>query len=708
MLVDRMSLRNRLKAYVFVFVLLLVGVSVVSALRLGVIDRESELIGNKWLVAMGLVGRLDHHLSDFRIAEADQLTATSAGARVAAERAANENRTAVDDIVRRYSALLGPSTLNAELGSFVTAWHTYRNAHDSWTAQGTAGAADHGAELHSLYANAHSAIERLYEANIAAAEVNSQDVDRLVDRTIYALLVVSAITVLFGAWLLLRLRRKLAMPLAAITDALTRLAEGDRDVRVPELNRTDEIGAMAKAFDVFRANALELQKAHEATRAAQEEALALARHDALTGLPNRRLFFAELDAAIARTKDSASVCSVLLIDLDRFKSINDLQGHPIGDLVLCEVAGRLSEAIRREDTVARLGGDEFAIVADAVDGRSYTDRTIHLARRLLRAIEKPIQVGDTSVTIGASIGIATCPADGSDPDALLRAADIAMYRAKHEGRGTFRFFEGSMDKELRDEAAFEAELRQAIAEGQIRPAYQPLIDMKDQKVYGFEILARWQHPERGAIPPDRFIPLAEQLGLISDLTWSVLRQACRDAVGWPKDIQLSLNISPTQLKDPALPMQLLSVLNEEGFRPSRLEIEVTETALISDLPTAKAILTALQVVGIKVSLDDFGTGYSSLYHLRELKFDKVKIDRSFVQSMEENADSEKIVDAILSLARNLGLPAVAEGIENRAVIQHLIGKGCDYGQGYYFGKAMPADEATQALGTDRAAHRNVG
>lgn len=232
--------------------------------------------------------------------------------------------------------------------------------------------------------------------------------------------------------------------------------------------------------------------------------------------------------------------------------------------------------------------------------------------------------------------------------------------------------------------------------------------MKDQKVYGFEILARWQHPERGAIPPDRFIPLAEQLGLISDLTWSVLRQACRDAVVWPKDIQLSLNISPTQLKDPALPMQLLSVLNEEGFRPSRLEIEVTETALISDLPTAKAILTALQVVGIKVSLDDFGTGYSSLYHLRELKFDKVKIDRSFVQSMEENADSEKIVDAILSLARNLGLPAVAEGIENRAVIQHLIGKGCDYGQGYYFGKAMPADEATQALGTDRAAHRNVG
>jgi EAL domain-containing protein (putative c-di-GMP-specific phosphodiesterase class I) len=254
-----------------------------------------------------------------------------------------------------------------------------------------------------------------------------------------------------------------------------------------------------------------------------------------------------------------------------------------------------------------------------------------------------------------------------------------------------------MDQELHAQAQLESDLKSAVSEGKIQPYYQPLIDMQDKHIYGFEMLARWQHPERGFVPPDIFIPLAEQLGLIPDLTWSMLRQACRDSRQWPDHILLSINISPNQLKEPALPAQLLAILTQENFPPSRLEIEITETALVSDIETAKMILTALQSVGIKISLDDFGTGYSSLYHLRELRFDKIKIDRSFVQSMEDNRESEKIVDAILSLAKSLGLPTVAEGIENTDVVRHLVDMGCEFGQGYYFGKAMTAQDAARML-----------
>jgi EAL domain-containing protein (putative c-di-GMP-specific phosphodiesterase class I) len=254
-----------------------------------------------------------------------------------------------------------------------------------------------------------------------------------------------------------------------------------------------------------------------------------------------------------------------------------------------------------------------------------------------------------------------------------------------------------MDDELRAQIHFEADLRRAVAECRIEPHYQPLIDMRSNRVYGFEILARWQHPNRGAVPPTLFIPAAERLGLIPNLTWSILRQACRDAARWTPDIRLSLNISPTQLKDLRLPDDLLAILKAEGFPPTRMEIEMTETALVTDIATARLVITALQSAGIQVSLDDFGTGYSSLYHLRELHFDKVKIDSSFVRSVQDRGDSEKIVDAILSLAQSLGIPTVAEGIEDSTTLRQLSERGCEYGQGYYFGKAMAAGDVDLML-----------
>ena len=428
-----------------------------------------------------------------------------------------------------------------------------------------------------------------------------------------------------------------------------------------------------------------------------EEVQRLARHDPLTGLYNRRVLAHRLEDAIAEAGDGGCAHLLLLIDLDRFKPVNDLYGHRAGDLVLYEVAQRLKDAVRRGDTVARIGGDEFAVIVQ-VDQGFGMEHAIELAGRLLVSIQGPMIFEGKYIEVGASIGIASCVTDGLDAEGLLRAADTAMYRAKREARGSFRFFEQRMDEELRAQRELEVDVKTAVTDGLIRPHYQPLVDIRDNRLYGFEILARWNDLTRGAVSPEVFIPIAEQLGLIPDITASLLRQACRDAALWShSEVRLSLNISPYQLKDIRLSSHLLGILAEESFPPSRLEIEVTETALVGDIGTAKAVLAALRAAGIKVALDDFGTGYSSLYHLRELKFDKVKIDKSFVQSMRSNNESDRIVDAMLGLARALGMPAVAEGVEDQSLVDQLQRKGCDFGQGFYFGRAMSADDAAAML-----------
>jgi predicted signal transduction protein with EAL and GGDEF domain len=362
--------------------------------------------------------------------------------------------------------------------------------------------------------------------------------------------------------------------------------------------------------------------------------------------------------------------------------------------VLCEVAERIKTVARKHDTVARLGGDEFAIVSETGLGpEAAAEAAIHLANRIITAVRERIVVDNIGIEVGVTIGIAQCPADGSDAEALLHAADMAMYRAKREGRGAFRFFEQTMDDELRARAVMEMDLRDAITAGAIVPYYQPLIELASDHLLGFEVLARWNHPQRGFIPPDVFIPLAEELGLISDLTFALLRTACCQARDWPADAILSVNISPLQLKDRLLPAKVLGILTETGFPARRLELEITENALVSDLAMAKTILASFQNVGIKVALDDFGTGYSSMYHLRELRFDKIKVDRSFIQSMRKNPESSRVVAAILGLTRSLGLPTIAEGIEDAEIAARLADSGCEFGQGFYFGRAMQATDA---------------
>jgi len=461
--------------------------------------------------------------------------------------------------------------------------------------------------------------------------------------------------------------------------------------------KESEAHAAAEKAETYRQHLAALEKAHEATEAAHKLAESMARHDPLTGLPNRRLFAETLDKAVARAARGTVGCAILTLDLNRFKPVNDIHGHAAGDGVLREIASRLGGLARGSDTVARLGGDEFGFVVDCVRPEDPTTAAIALAERIIASVAKPIMVGDQSVEVGASIGIAICPTDGTDPETLLRAADMAMYHAKEEGRGSYRFFNQSMEKALRVRVALEEDVRRAVAAHAIQPYYQPLMQLAESRLVGFEILARWHHPLRGDVGPEVFIPIVEKLGLIGELTYFLLRRACLDARDWSPAITIAINISPLHFADPLLPVKMLAILSETDFPPQRLEVEVTETALVTDINAARTALTALQDIGIKISLDDFGTGYSSLYNLRELHFDKIKIDRSFVLSMHSNAGSAKIVRSVIDLAKSLGLPTIAEGIEHLAAMQEIMDSGGEYGQGFYFGKAMPAAEATQLV-----------
>jgi diguanylate cyclase (GGDEF)-like protein len=419
----------------------------------------------------------------------------------------------------------------------------------------------------------------------------------------------------------------------------------------------------------------------------------LSRHDPLTGLPNRRVLGEETEAALARVKASASECAVFLIDLDRFKPVNDSHGHSVGDAVLVEIAGRIAATVGVWGTVARMGGDEFACVISYEAG---ADRPARLAGQIIRAVAEPLVLDGSTMDVGATIGIARAPHDGATLAELLHAADLAMYQGKREGRGSYRFFHAEMDLALRERTSLEQDLRKAIEAGHIVPHFQPVTDLMAGGIIGFEALARWNHPTKGMIPPDTFIPVAEDLGIIDQVTYNMLRAACIAAREWPAPMWLAVNVSPILLKDPWLASRLLGILTETGFPARRLVIEVTENAVIDDMIKARDIFASLQNAGARVALDDFGKGYSSLYHLRQLHFDHLKIDRSFVHSMS-SSESAKIVSAVAGLGKSLGMPVTAEGVESLEEAEALRLLGCEHAQGYLYGKALDAEETMKLL-----------
>ena len=434
----------------------------------------------------------------------------------------------------------------------------------------------------------------------------------------------------------------------------------------------------------------EIKARHQAERRAQHLALA----DTLTGLANRRRFEAQLSERLAALAKDGGHMALMMIDLDRFKPVNDVFGHATGDQVLIAFARRASALLDGRGLLARLGGDEFAVLLSPLVDEEEPSR---LGRRLIALVEQPLDAGGTSVSLGASIGIAVAPQDGLEPDELIRRADIALYRAKASGRGRFHFFEADMDAQVKRRAQIEMDLRRAINEGTIRPFYQPIVNLETREIIGFEALARWTHHEFGELAPEQFIGIAEDSGLITQLSFYLLRCACRDAVAWPSEIKLAFNLSRMQLADPMLVLRTLQVLGETGLNPNRLEMEISESALVTEIVAAKEALKAFHEAGIRIALDDFGTGNSSLNHLRECNFDRLKIDRSFIHSMADSEADAAFIRAIVGLCNALGLPVTAEGIEDDTIVGPLLAEGCLEGQGFSFGKAVSAEEALGLL-----------
>ncbi len=430
-------------------------------------------------------------------------------------------------------------------------------------------------------------------------------------------------------------------------------------------------------------------------RQAEVRAQHLAMTDPLTNLFNRRAIKEKTLELSARASRRGKSIAFLMIDLDGFKKINDLYGHDCGDLLLREVADRMRDVVPPSSVIARLGGDEFGICV--VFEPEYPEAVDRIAEDMVDALARPITIADSQQTVTASIGISRPEIDCDSIDMLIRRADIALYAAKKNGRNGYSWFENGMEVELRSRNSLEGDIRAAIPNDEFVPYFEQQIDLVTGELVGFEMLARWVSPVRGLISPDDFIPVAEETGMIGDLSMSIIRKAMLEAKNWDPKLTISVNISPVQLKDPWLAQKIVKLLVETGFPASRLEVEITESSLFKNLSLAQSIVGSLKNQGIRIALDDFGTGYSSLAHLRALPFDRIKIDRSFVSSMLENAESAAIVSAIAGLGASLDVPITAEGIEDEKIIGKLRALGCTKGQGWFFGQPMNIDQARTLL-----------
>jgi diguanylate cyclase (GGDEF)-like protein len=432
-------------------------------------------------------------------------------------------------------------------------------------------------------------------------------------------------------------------------------------------------------------------------RSAKAKIAFMALHDALTNLPNRRLFQEQMENRLARLPPNHKF-AILCLDLNRFKSVNETLGHPVGDKLLRQVAERMSGCLGEDDTLARLGGDEFAVLQASLQ---QPDDAVALAARLMEAASAPFSLDGHQVVISASIGIAIAPTDAADADQLFKAADTALSRAKKDGRGTYRFFETGMDTLLQMRRALELDLRKALVNGEFELYYQPLVNVERQEITGFEALIRWNHPERGLVSPVDFIPLAEETALIGPIGEWVLHQACAEGMKWPGEIIVAVNLSPVQFKMGNLSEMVMNALAQSGLPAKRLELEITEAVLLAHTKSTLETLHRLRNSGVRIAMDDFGTGYSSLSYLRSFPFDKIKIDQSFLHDLPFNAGSRAIIRAVVGLGRSLGMTTACEGVETQEELDYLKREGCTEAQGYFFSKPKPAGDLLELLSQQR-------
>ncbi len=480
-----------------------------------------------------------------------------------------------------------------------------------------------------------------------------------------------------------RVARTVTGPLQKLDEATRLIGEG-REVEL-KIDTDDEIGRLATSFNQMVSDIDERER----------KIIHVGLHDDLTGLPNRRLFVEQFGHALGRMKGGERLL-IIYADLDNFKVVNDTLGHPSGDALLRDVADHLHHNLP-EALVARLGGDEFAILLEELNPD--TNLAV-VAERVQKCFARTIVLDGQQAECSASIGIAVAPGDGGDGITLMKHADLALYRAKSEGKSTYHFFEPALDEQARQRRQAELDLRLALREGHFELNFQPLYNLKEEKLTGFEALIRWNHPERGRINPKEFIPLAEETGLILPIGEWVVREACHQASRWHGDISVAVNISPKQFAYPGLANTILQALSASGLAPSRLELEITESIFIADVEQTLATLHGLRDLGVRIALDDFGTGYSSLSYLRSFPFDKVKIDRSFVEDLSNGGNAHAVIRAITTLADALGMETLAEGVELTEQLDVLRREGCRNIQGYLFSKPVAASEVAGLLETD--------
>ena len=483
--------------------------------------------------------------------------------------------------------------------------------------------------------------------------------------------------VIFATW---RMARSITRPVSLLDDAAGRLADGE-NVSVPVEGR-DEIARLAASFNRMAAGIAERER----------RITHLAFNDTLTGLPNRALFHEHFDHLLKQAERRGGEVALLCLDLDDFKSINDTLGHAVGDELLRRVANRLTEQLG-EAFVARLGGDEFVVVlplgkAHGVD---------MLARRTLEAIAIPMHIGEHDLVPSSSIGIAISPSDGNDAETLLRNADLALYRSKASGRGSFCFFEQSMNQHAQERRAIESDLHHALRNGELELYFQPLFDLTKNRISAFEALLRWHHPTRGMVAPVEFIPIAEETGLIVPIGAWVLQEACRQATTWPEHIRVAVNVSSVQFRRPGLGTHIVQALQGSGLPADRLEVEITESLFLDSAEETLKLLHSLRALGIRIALDDFGTGYSSLSYLQSFPFDKIKIDQSFIANLLTRPGASAIVKAITDLASALGMETTAEGVEETGQLSELRAHGCSSVQGYLFSRPIAAKDVAALL-----------
>jgi diguanylate cyclase (GGDEF)-like protein len=484
---------------------------------------------------------------------------------------------------------------------------------------------------------------------------------------------------------------RITQPLARLDEAAGRLASGEHvQVRV---RGEDELARLANSFNEMVGKIAEREQ-----RITQ-----LAFNDTLTGLPNRTMFQQQLDHLFRASEGNGSLFALHCLDLDQFKAINDTLGHPAGDALLVEAARRVQHAARGH-FVARLGGDEFIVLQTVGDDRDAIDR---LARDILGEMAQPMMLDGNEVVPSTSIGIAIATQDGADGGALLRSADLALYRAKEAGRGTYAFFEESLNERAQQRRQVESDLRLALERGEFELYYQPLFDLEQNRICSFEALLRWRHPKRGLVSPAEFVPVAEDTGLIVPLGAWVVREACSRAATWPEGIRVAVNVSAVQFHRGALSETILRALADTGLAPNRLEVEITESIFLEGGDATLRLLHGLRSIGVRIALDDFGTGYSSLSYLQSFPFDKLKIDRSFIQNLLTRDGATAIVHAITELANALGIETTAEGVEETAQLMELRAHGCSSVQGYLFSEPMTAQDVEKLFSEDGGVLQNV-